>query len=96
MYVVFKLKKSFNNVFFENLYTTHNFKHLIKIGCSGSARDSLNFNDLEKFKVRITSIEEQTQIANFLTEIDKKINLVEKQLTDSKQYKKSLLQQMFV
>lgn len=96
MYVVFKLKENLNNVFFENLYTTHNFKYLIKIGCSGSVRDSLNFNDLEKFKVKIPSIEEQKKIANFLTEIDNKINLVEKQLTDSQQYKKSLLQKMFI
>lgn len=42
------------------------------------------------------SIEEQVKIAKFLSEIDKKINFVEKQIDDTKGYKKGLLQQMFV
>jgi type I restriction enzyme S subunit len=57
---------------------------------------NLNSNIVSSEKINLPSIPEQTKIANFLTKIDNKINLVEKQLTDSKQYKKSLLQQMFV
>ncbi|MDQ7090592.1 MAG: restriction endonuclease subunit S [Methylococcales bacterium] len=43
-----------------------------------------------------SSFKEQTKIANFLTELDQKINLVEKQLNGTKDYKKGLLQQLFV
>jgi type I restriction enzyme S subunit len=39
---------------------------------------------------------EQTKIANFLTAIDTKIDLATKQLDATKQFKKALLQQMFV
>ncbi|MFZ2891108.1 restriction endonuclease subunit S [Sulfuricurvum sp.] len=43
-----------------------------------------------------SSIEEQTKIANFLSAIDTKINLVAKELDEAKNFKKALLQQMFV
>lgn len=40
--------------------------------------------------------EEQTKIANFLSAIDRKIDLVSQQLEQAKAFKKGLLQQMFV
>jgi len=96
MYVIFQLKNSLNPIFFDNLYQTHKFKHLIKIGCSGSVRDSLNFIDMANFSVSIPCIQEQTKIANFLSSIDKKIELTTKELNSTKEFKKALLQQMFV
>ena len=95
MYVVFKLK-NLDSIFFDNLYQTHLFKHLIKVGCSGSVRDSLNFNDMADFVFSFPSLEEQAKIVNFLSSIDSKIEQVGKQLDESKQFKKALLQQMFV
>ena len=42
------------------------------------------------------SIQEQNKIANFLSSIDSKIEQVNKQLHSIKEFKKALLQQMFV
>lgn len=39
---------------------------------------------------------EQTKIANFLSAIDQKIGIVAQQIAQAKQWKKGLLQQMFV
>ena len=47
-------------------------------------------------KVNIPSIEEQKKIANFLTSLDSKIDLVSTQIENTKAFKKGLLQQMFV
>lgn len=96
MYVTFKLTNEMRLMFFDNLYQTHKFKHLVKVGCSGSVRDSLNFNDMADFKINIPCLEEQTKIANFLSSIDTKIEQVQNQLESTKKFKKGLLQQMFI
>ncbi|NDK56819.1 restriction endonuclease subunit S [Pontibacter fetidus] len=96
MYVVFSLKEGLSIPYFEFLYDTFLFKHLIKVSCSGSVRDTLNFEDLCSFKLRFPSTDEQNKIAKFLTSIDNKINYTSKQLEQAQQFKKGLLQQMFV
>ncbi len=96
MYIVFALKDELDSVFFENQYATHRFKHLIKVGCSGSVRDSLNFEDLANFKFKFPSIQEQKKIANYLSNIDSKIENVTNQINQNQTFKKGLLQQMFV
>ena len=47
-------------------------------------------------KLRRPSLKEQTKIANFLSAIDRNIELVTKKIEHTKTYKKGLLQQMFV
>ena len=47
-------------------------------------------------KIPFPSFKEQSKIANFLSSIDNKIEQIEKQLDETKQFKKALLQQMFV
>lgn len=44
----------------------------------------------------LPAIQEQTKIANFLSAIDDKITLVEKQLASTQAYKKGLMQQLFI
>lgn len=96
MYVVFETSKKLDHTFFESLIDLHYFKFLVKKGCSGSVRDSLNFEDLEQFNFKIPSIKEQQKIASFLSAIDERIAVVSKQIEQSKVFKKGLLQQLFV
>ncbi|HII4404839.1 TPA: restriction endonuclease subunit S [Clostridium perfringens] len=51
---------------------------------------------LSKFKIDIPCLEEQIKIANFLSNIDNIIEKESKKLEELKQWKKGLLQQMFV
>lgn len=51
---------------------------------------------LSKFKIDIPCLEEQTKIANFLSNIDNIIEKESKKLEELKQWKKGLLQQLFV
>ncbi len=52
--------------------------------------------NLSKIEFNLPSKPEQQKIATFLTAFDTKIEQVSKQLDESKQFKKALLQQMFV
>lgn len=51
---------------------------------------------LSEMDFLIPCLEEQTKIANFLSAIDEKIALLATQIKDTQEYKKGLLQQMFI
>jgi type I restriction enzyme S subunit len=63
---------------------------------SGSAQPQIVGNAIRKVTFQIPCLEEQTKIANFLSAIDQKIDVVSEQLEQAKLWKKGLLQQMFV
>ena len=61
-----------------------------------SAQPGLSVGKLLRFKLLIPSKEEQEKIADFLTAIDRKIEAVAQQIDRTEQFKKGLLQKMFV
>ncbi|WP_313112091.1 restriction endonuclease subunit S [Aequorivita sediminis] len=56
----------------------------------------VSYKYFSEIKLPYPSLEEQTKIADFLSAIDDKINLVGQQIEQTKTYKKGLLQKMFV
>lgn len=62
----------------------------------GSTQKALTIANLNKLIFKFPTLEEQTKIANFLSAIDQKIEKVAQQIKQAKQWKKGLLQQMFV
>ena len=63
---------------------------------SGTGSKRIHENILFNIKVKLPSLPEQEKIANFLSSIDSKIELVSTQIENTKVFKKGLLQQMFV
>ena len=64
---------------------------------SGTTVKHIYIKDLKNIVLTTPrSFEEQTKIAQFLTELDDKINAVDAQIQSAQQWKQGLLQQMFV
>ena len=82
-----------NLLFMKYLFETVQLSKFAQVG----ALPSYNSSDLGIIKVGLpNSYEEQTKIAQFLTELDDKINAVDAQILSAQQWKQGLLQQMFV
>ncbi len=78
--------------FIKQFLDTIKFSNFVQVG----ALPSYNAGDLAIIPIHIPCVVEQTKIANFLSAIDQKIDVVAQQIEQTKQWKKGLLQQMFV
>lgn len=85
-----------NNYFIYHLLTSEIGQKEITGVIAGQALKRITLTKINNFKFSLPCIEEQIKIAKFLSVIDDKINLVNQQLEKTKEYKKGLLQQMFV
>ena len=92
-YPVFDIKSG-NVKFFEE-YLNYNWRILYKYSV-GTSQKVLSHTELKNIRFDIPVIEEQQKIANFLAALDEKITAEKSKLTATRQFKKALLQRMFV
>ena len=62
----------------------------------GTSINGIKRNDLLNILIQIPSLKEQHKIASFLSSIDERKNVLDKQLKFTRIFKKGLLQQLFV
>lgn len=86
--------KSEDSEFLYYLVTTNKKEFLRR--ASGSTFLEISNRDVKSIPVRIPILAEQQKIAAFLSALDEKIALTRQQLDKTKQFKKGLLQRMFV
>ena len=97
LYPVFKTDEKLDDYFLLNkLNNGEEFKRYALLQKQGGSRTYMYFNKLEFLKLFIPHLKEQQKIVSFLSKISKKIELVDFQLERNKEFKKGLLQQMFV
>ena len=86
-----------DNLLSKYILQTVQYRKYLHILLAGTNINNLKNSELSEltFNLPVSSFE-QTKIASFLSSIDNKIEQVDKQLDESKQFKKALLQQMFV
>ena len=80
----------------EYMYAYLSVINIESFGCRAAKGITLNTESLNSIVVKLPCLEEQTKIANFLSNIDNIIEKESKTLEELKQWKKGLLQQMFV
>jgi type I restriction enzyme S subunit len=78
----------------ENIRYLYEAIRLIKFEIGGHGRHWIS--QFSIFNIPYPCIEEQQKIANYLSNIDNKIESITKQITQTQTFKKGLLQQMFV
>ena len=78
------------------LMQTFEVREQIKKLATGTSVLGISKTNIGKVEIKLPCLEEQTKIANFLSSIDQKIDVVSEQLEQAKLWKKGLLQQMFV
>jgi len=78
-------------IFQSELYKKYSYLLL-----AGTNINNLKNSDLEKLSLYIPSLEEQEKIANFLSSVDQKIDLLKDQISQMEDFKRGLLQSLFV
>ena len=91
----FKKYNIISGKYFYYYFSTFFYHHVMKLNAKNTV-NSVRLNMISKMNIRYPSIEEQTKIANLFSNLDKKIDFETNRLTKLKEYKKGLLQQMFI
>lgn len=92
----FQITLNLNKDFLIHFSNTKQYRLVMKSIMVGSTQVHIRNQDFFGIEIPVPPLEEQTKIANFLSAIDQKIEVVTKQIEQVKQWKKGLLQQMFV
>src|SRR5690606_33331760 len=88
-----KIKSEFLNYIFQ----TNEYQNYIQsITKPAVNQASFTTKEFKMMRFQLPCLEEQIKIANFLSAIDEKIEVVAQQIEQAKTWKKGLLQQMFV
>lgn len=101
LYICFRPKAGFSGDYFEQFFNAGMLnREITKIAQEGARNHGLLNVSVKEFfediKLPVPHEKEQQKIAQFLQSIDNKIDAVAEQIEQTKQFKKGLLQQMFV
>ena len=92
----FDFKKGIHPIWFLYYFSRKNFYQKLENLATGTGSKRVAPNDFLKIKLLVPPLEEQEKIANFLSAVDKKIDLIQNTIDKMEEFKKGLLQQMFI
>ena len=90
--IILKKGVSLEYMYYYLIYFKKNIHRYVETGTQGN----LNAKLLKSFEILSPSLEEQEMIVNMLSLADEKIENLEKEISKMNEFKKGLLQQMFV
>ena len=89
-------ERTINPLFLAYYLRSPKMRKKIMVLAQGSTRFNLPKKEILKLKIELPSINEQEQIINLFQNVDPKLNEISMQTDKLKEFKKGLLQQMFV
>ena len=92
----FKMNSKLNSIYLSQLFKTRFVRKQLSDNASITTVATFTIDGARKTRIIYPCLKEQKKIADFLTAVDKKIEIVSHQLEKTKEFKKGLLQQMFV
>lgn len=98
-YKIFEVISGVNDLYIKYLIKTPKMLYEYKVSSEQGAsvvRRNLNMTLFKNIKINLPSLPEQEKIASLLSGIDKKIELEEERLEGYEEFKKGLMQRMFV
>jgi len=98
IYITFELNKNHNIDFFGYLLTTNDFINRVRKYEQGTVyeRMAVSPKDFLSYKLKLPSKQEQQKIAEVLSNTDKEIKLLKKELQELKEQKKGLMQKLLI
>ena len=96
MYICFKCLDLLDYGYLEYFLMTHSFDIQMKKKLEGSVRQTLSAEALGEIVIGLPCLDEQKKIGKFLNFINDKLEKEQEKLDSLNEYKKGLLQQMFV
>ncbi len=88
------VNKKLNKSFLMHYFRSNIFQNSVNIVSSGSSQKALTIVKFKKLFIPIPSKEEQTQIANILSTVDAKLEVLQNKNTQYQDLKKGLMQQL--
>jgi type I restriction enzyme S subunit len=92
---IIRLKEKENKDYIFQILTSECMSKYIKDNISVGAQPNLNLEQINSFSFSYPSHEEQTRIANFLSLVDEKLNLLKEKKSLLEEYKKGIMQKIF-
>lgn len=91
-----QIRTNQNPAFIFQFLHTDSFVNEAVSRCTGTSFPAISSSDLGQIKVPVPSRQEQEKIVSFLQRLDERAKLLSKQIELTTEFKKGLLQQMFV
>ncbi|ESU23794.1 hypothetical protein FEDK69T_12040 [Flavobacterium enshiense DK69] len=92
---IIRLDKKNDPAFVQPIFASVKGQNIFTSLQTGSGREGLNFQSIRGISLHFPALPEQTKIANFLTSVDKKLQILKQKKTLLEQYKKGVMQQIF-